>query len=117
MHVVNVSAVEDLAKAGIQYIVYWSEEQPGSQLIAAHFGHAFCAALRNPVTTIPEVPWYLGLRYYDEMHAVSCIQLTLQVLAALLQSLLPARVQSFSRCILPSAVGRACAICRTKAAE
>lgn len=49
-------AVEELAKAGIQHIVYWSEDQPGSQLIAAHFGHAFCAALRNPVTTVPEVP-------------------------------------------------------------
>ncbi len=59
MEVANVSAVEELAKAGIKYIVYWSEEQPGSQLIAAHFGHAFCAALRNPVTTIPEVPWCL----------------------------------------------------------
>ncbi|DBB17102.1 TPA: hypothetical protein ACH3X3_014184 [Trebouxia sp. C0006] len=48
------ATVEELAEAGIQYIVHWSEEQPGSQLIAAHFGHAFCAALRNPVTTIPE---------------------------------------------------------------
>ncbi|DBA79408.1 hypothetical protein WJX79_002219 [Trebouxia sp. C0005] len=48
------ATVEELAKAGIQYIVYWSEERPGSQLIAAHFGHAFCAALRNPVTTVPE---------------------------------------------------------------
>ena len=56
MQVASVSAVGELAKAGIQYIVYWSEQQPGSQLIAAHFGHAFCAALRNPVTTIPEVP-------------------------------------------------------------
>ncbi len=113
MQVANVSAVEELAKAGIQYIVYWSEEQPGSQLIAAHFGHAFCAALRNPVTTVPEVPWCL--QHYDAMHAVFCIQLTQQVLAALL----PARAQSFSRCILPSAVGLACAVCRdkTRAAE
>jgi len=74
--VANVSAVEELAKAGVQYIVYWSEEQPGSQLIAAHFGHAFCAALRNPVTTVPEVPWCL--HHYDDMHAVSCAQLTPQ---------------------------------------
>jgi len=74
--VANVSAVEELAKAGIQYIVYWSEERPGSQLIAAHFGHAFCATLRNPVTTVPEVPWCL--HHYDDMHAVSCAQLTPQ---------------------------------------
>ena len=113
----NVSAVEELAKAGIQYIVHWSEEQPGSQLIAAHFGHAFCAALRNPVTTIPEVP--RCLQHYDDMHAVSCIQLTLQVLAALLQSLLPARAQSFSRCMFALCSGQACAVCRdkTRAAE
>ena len=48
-------AVIELAEAGLPHIVYWPEAQPGSQLIAAHFGHAFCAALRNPNATVPEV--------------------------------------------------------------
>ena len=50
-----VSAVQSLAKAGVQHIVYWSEEKPGSQLVAVHFGHVFAATLRNPTTSIPEV--------------------------------------------------------------
>ena len=49
-------AVTELAEAGLLHIVYWPEAQPGSQLIAAHFGHAFCAALRNPNASVPEVP-------------------------------------------------------------
>jgi hypothetical protein len=118
--VADVSAVDELAKAGIQYIVYWSKEQPGSQLIAAHFGHAFCAALRNPVTTVPEVSWCL--QHYNAMHAEFCIQRTQQVLAALLPekkgAQASAEAQPFSRCILPSAAGQASAVCsdKTKAA-
>ena len=48
-------AVSKLADAGIEHIVHWSEEQPGSQLIAVHFGKAFVAALRNSCVTVPEV--------------------------------------------------------------
>ena len=51
----HAPAVIELAEAGLPHIVYWPEAQPGSQLIAAHFGHAFCAALRNPIATVAEV--------------------------------------------------------------
>ena len=50
-----VCAVDKLAQAGVQHIVYWSAEQPGPQLIAAHFGHVFATALQIPSTTVPEV--------------------------------------------------------------
>lgn len=50
-----VCAVDKLAQAGVQHIVYWSAEQPGPQLIAAHFGHVFAVALQIPSTTVPEV--------------------------------------------------------------
>ena len=50
-----VCAVDKLAQAGVQHIVYWSAEQPGPQLVAAHFGHVFAAALHNSSTTVPEV--------------------------------------------------------------
>ena len=50
-----VCVVDKLAQAGVQHIVYWSAEQPGPQLVAAHFGHVFAAALQNSSTTVPEV--------------------------------------------------------------